>query len=150
MTKEENSSVTILKIFLIENKYGIKNKPASPDNPQANAIIEIIHQVLGNLAHTYNIQETYIDDADQWMGILAAVAFAELSIYHSTKRKIPGQLVLGRDMILPINHVSDWRYIRQRKQAKIDNSVTRVNANRIDHNYRVGGNVMIRTKSAFE
>ena len=40
------------KNILIENKYGIKTKPTSPGNPQANAIVEIIHQVLGNLVRT--------------------------------------------------------------------------------------------------
>ena len=38
-------------------------------------IIEIIHQVLGNLVCKYNIQETYVDDAYPCMGILAESAF---------------------------------------------------------------------------
>ena len=33
----------------------IKTKPASPGNPQANATIEIIHQVLGNILHNIHI-----------------------------------------------------------------------------------------------
>ena len=78
-----------------------------------NAIIERLHQVLGNLVHTYNSQETYVDDTDPWMGILAAAAFAVLSTYHRTKQKFPGQLVFFQDMILPINHVADWRLQRQ-------------------------------------
>ena len=64
------------KSILIEQVYGIKNKPAFPGNPQENLTIEIIHPVLGNLLRTYNIQETYVDDADPWMGILAEAAFA--------------------------------------------------------------------------
>ena len=50
-------------------------KRASPGNLQANAIIERIYQVLGNLVHTYNLQERCVDDADPCMGILAAEAF---------------------------------------------------------------------------
>ena len=99
------------KNILIENEYDIKNKPTSPGNPQANAIIERIHQVLGDLVRTYNLQETYIDDADPWIGILAAEAFAVRSTYHTTKGKIPGHIVFGRDMILPINHVAVNIYI---------------------------------------
>ena len=38
--------------------------PPPPWNPQANTIIDIIHQILGSLVHTYNLQETYVDDAD--------------------------------------------------------------------------------------
>ena len=135
---------------MIENEYGIKTKPASPGKPQANSTVEIIHQVLGNLVHTYNLQETYVDDADPWMGILAAVAFAIRSTYHRTKGKIPGQLVFGREMILPINYVADWRYICHLKQTQIYNDVIRKNAKRIDHYYRVGDKVMTRLKSVYK
>ena len=96
---------------MIENEYGIKTKPVSPGNLQANAIVEIIHQVIGSLVRTYNLQETYVDDAHPWLGILAAEAFAVRSTYHTTKGKIPGHIVFGRDMILPINHVAVNIYI---------------------------------------
>ena len=92
---------------MIENEYSIKTKPAPPGNPQANTILERIHQVLGNLVRTYNIQEVYIVDAGLWMGITAVVAFAVRSTYHMTRGNIPGQLVFGLDMILPITHVAD-------------------------------------------
>ena len=82
------------KNSLIENEYGIKTKPVSPGKQQANTIVEIIHQVLGNLVCTYNLKETYVDDADPWMGILAAAAFAVCSTYHRIKVKSPDQLFL--------------------------------------------------------
>ena len=100
---------------MIENKYGIKTKPDSPGKPKANATIERIHKVLGNLVHTYNLQEIYVDDADPFMRILAAAAVAVRYVYHRTKGKILVQLVFGRDMILPTNHIADKRYISQRK-----------------------------------
>ena len=53
-------------------------------------------------------------------------------------------------MILPINHVANWRYIRQRKQTQIDNYVIHENTTRIDHDYRVGNKLMTRTKSVFK
>ena len=68
----------------------MNTKPTYPGNPQANAIIERINQVLGNLVRTYNIQETYVDDADPCMGILLAADFAVRSTYHQTKQKSPG------------------------------------------------------------
>ena len=63
------------KNILIKNEYGIKTNPYSHGKPQSNTIIERINQVLGKLVHTYNPQETYVDDADPWMGILAAEYF---------------------------------------------------------------------------
>ena len=43
------------------------------------------HKALGNLVRYYNMQETYVDDAESWMGILAAAAFAVQSTYHWNK-----------------------------------------------------------------
>ena len=71
--------------IFIENEYGIKTKPASLGNPQENATIERLHQLLGNLVSTYNLQETYVDDADPWMGILAESAFEVRYTYNRTK-----------------------------------------------------------------
>ena len=134
------------KNSLIENEYGIKTKSDSPGNPQSRAIIEILHQVLGDLVRTYNLQETYIDDVDPWMGILEAAAFAVSSTYHTNKCKSPSQLVFGQKMILPINHVADWRYIHQRKQAQIYKDVIRETTTAINHNYRAVGKLLTKTK----
>ena len=81
--------------------YRIKNKPACYGNAQVNSTIEIIHRVLGKLAQIYNLHETHVDDADPWMVILAADAFAVHYAYHQTKSKIPGQIVFGQYMQKP-------------------------------------------------
>ena len=108
----------MFKNSLVEQEYGIKTKHASSGNLQVNVTIERMHQVLGNLVRSYILQETYIDYSDPWMGILAAAAFAVRSTYHRTKCQILGILILGQDMILPINHIENWRLIRQLKQEK--------------------------------
>ena len=80
-----------------------------------NAILEQIHQVLGKLVRNFNIQKTCVENNDPWAGILAA---AEFVIYSTTSRKkgySQGQLVFGRDMILPIKHMVDCKLIRQIK-----------------------------------
>ena len=66
------------------------------------------------------------------------------SSFHNTtyvpqdEKKCASKLVFGRDIIIPINHISDWRYIHHRKQTKINKDVYRENTTRIDHDYRVG------------
>ena len=45
----------------------------------SNAVLEWIHQVLGNLVRTYNITQTYVDENYPWSGILAAAEFSMLS-----------------------------------------------------------------------
>ena len=60
------------KICLIEQYYRLETKPAYSGNPQENTTIERIHQVIGNHICSYNLQETYVDDSDPWMGIISA------------------------------------------------------------------------------
>ena len=80
---------------LIEEEYGINTKHSYLGNPQANTIVERIHQVQGNLALMYTIQENFVDDDDPWMGILAGAAFVVQSIYHHVNGKIPVQSLFG-------------------------------------------------------
>ena len=87
---------------MIKNDYGIKGKPITVRNPQANAIVERIHQVIGNIIRTFELEENYLDKSNPWKGILSATAFAVRSTYHTTLMKSPGQLVFGRDMIFNI------------------------------------------------
>ena len=70
---------------LIKEEYVIKTKLDSPEIPQANELIEITNQVLGNLVCTYNLQETYLYGSDPWMGILSESAFESHSTYHHVK-----------------------------------------------------------------
>ena len=49
------------KNYLIENKYKIKAKCATTENPKANSILERIHQVIVNLVRTYDLQNNYLD-----------------------------------------------------------------------------------------
>ena len=84
------------------------------------------------------------------MGILAAAALEVLSTYQRNKGKCPGQLLFGCDMILPINHIADWKYILQSKQAQIEKYAIYENSTRINHNYRVGDQVMIGNKTSFK
>ena len=103
-----------------------------------------------NLVCTYNIQETYVDDADPLMGTLAKAAFAVRSTYHRTKDKSLGQLVFGRYMIIPVNPGVDRRYTHQRKKTQINKDVNCEYTTRIYHGYIVGDKVMTKNRSAYK
>jgi transposase InsO family protein len=66
------------------DEYGIKKKPITQRNPQANAIVERVHQVIGNIVRTFELQDNYLDEDDPWKGILSATAFAVCATYHNT------------------------------------------------------------------
>ena len=44
----------VFKNDLIENEYGIKAKCETTENPQANLLLERIHQVIVNLVRMYD------------------------------------------------------------------------------------------------
>ena len=41
---------------IILHDYGVKAKPITVRNPQANAIVERIHQVIGNIIKTFDLE----------------------------------------------------------------------------------------------
>ena len=110
---------------MIKNDYGIKGKPITTRNPQANAIVERVHQTIGNMIRTFRMYDNEgIDDEDPWSGILAAVMAAVRSTYSTTTQATPMQLVFGCDAIINTKFVADWDYIKQCKQQRIhDNNV---------------------------
>ena len=81
---------------MLVNDYGIKRKPITVRNPQANAIVERVHQVIANMIRTFELENNYLDMDDPWKGILSATAFAVRSTYHTTLKKSPGQLGLWK------------------------------------------------------
>ena len=47
----------------LKNNKGLA-KPSTPGNSLSNIVLELIHQALGNLVLTYNINKTYVDKDD--------------------------------------------------------------------------------------
>ena len=137
---------------MIKDDYGVKAKPITVRNPQANAIVERVHQVIGNIIRTFELESNYLDDDNPWKGILSATAFAVRSTFHTTLQNTPGQLVFGRDMILNIKHEANWEFIRDRKQKIIEKNNKAENAKRIPHKYTVGDKVLLKrgTENKYE
>ena len=126
---------------MIKNDYGIKPRPATTRNPQANSIIERVHQTIGNILRTLNISDTD-STLESWNGVLAAVMFAVRSTYHTTLQATPMQLVYGRDAILNIKFDANWNMIRKRKQDIIKKNNKQENSKRIKHTYEPGDKVL--------
>ena len=59
---------------MCQNYYVLKRKPITTINPQSNAIIEQIHQTIGNIIRTFYVSN--IVNNNPWSGILAATMFA--------------------------------------------------------------------------
>ena len=69
---------------MIINDYGITVKPITSRNAQANAILERVHQTIGNSLRTFKVQNMVLDDKNPWDGILASTMFALRATVHTT------------------------------------------------------------------
>ena len=56
--------------------------------------------------------------------------------------------MFDRDAILNIDHVTDRETIRQRNQECINENNKRENKNRCNHQYSVGGQVLLKTRKS--
>ena len=110
----------------------------------SNVVLERIHQVLGDLVQNFKISQTYVDKNYPWIGILSETVFENFSTTNRQKGYSLGKLLFFHDMILPIKHKVDWSLIRQRKQAKTNKDNIRKNRHRVDHDYKIGDNFMIK------
>jgi NADH:ubiquinone oxidoreductase subunit len=129
----------------LKDEYGITRKVITTRNPQANAMVERVHQTLGNLIRAAQITgKSDLDEDFGWKGILAACRQAVRSTVHTTTKATPTQLVFGRDAILNVGFEANWQYIKDRKQKLILHNNRRENAKRIPHTYAVGDRVMVK------
>jgi hypothetical protein len=70
--------------------------------------------------------------------ILASAAWAILSTFHTTLGDTPGQFVYGQDMLFDLSFKANWKNIKERKMAHIEDSNQCKNAKQISHTYCVG------------
>ena len=109
-----------------------------------HAILERLHQVIGNCLRTFELEERELDEENPFEPFVTATAYAIRSTYHTTLQATPGQLVFGRDMILPIQYKANWASITLRKQQLIDKSNARENRNRLQHEYAMHDKVLLK------
>ena len=77
-------------------------------NPEAIVIVERVHQTIGYIICTLNIQKNASYNENSLEEILSSTMFALPPIVHTTMQHTPSQLVFGRDTILNINQEANW------------------------------------------
>jgi transposase InsO family protein len=122
--------------------YGLKAKTGTSYNPQSNGVIERVHQVLGDMLRTFELEEQDLDARDPFGSFLSAAAYAIRSTYHTVLEASPAELVFGRHMLLPVKFTADWQAIQAKRQKRIEDSNARENASRIEHEYKIGDLIM--------
>ena len=127
---------------LCEN-FGLTPKPSTPHNPQSNAMIERIHMTLGNMLRSFDLEKQELNEENPFEEFLAAAAWALRSTYHTVLDATPGQLVYGRDMLLPIQFKANWGAIALRRKERIQRDNTRENKSRSSYQYTIGQQVLV-------
>ena len=129
---------------MLTNEYGCDVNRITTRNPQANAIVERVHQTIGNMIRTWLVDDPELDEKDPFSGLLSAVAFATRATIHTTLDASPSQLVFGRDAMLNIDFHADWQVIKARKQKRINDNNEAENSKRITHTYHIGDKILIK------
>ena len=106
---------------MVINDHGIKKKPVTARNPQANSTLERVHQTIGDMICTFRTQDMEgIDCDDPWSGVSAAAGFAVRATVSKTTRESPMQSVFQRDAVLNFCHFANWAHVEKRKCHEIE------------------------------
>jgi hypothetical protein len=115
-----NGSEFKLSFEYLCETYGIKRKPTMVKNPQANAILECLHQVLGQMLRTSKLDMAKTITPDDVDVCLDNAAWTICSTYHTVLKASPGAAIFGRDMLFGIPFIADWNKIGDYRQRQTD------------------------------
>ena len=114
------------KLFFenLHESFQLKHKPTTIKNPQANAILERIHQVVTNMMRTSSLDMQETCTPDMIDDFIANVGWAIRSTHHTVLGSTPGAAIFNRDMLFDIPYIADWSEIGKRRQQQVDRSNT--------------------------
>ena len=98
----DNGSKFKLHLEALCDLYGIKLKPTSVKNPQANAILERVHQVIMTMLRTAEIDMADSVTSSDIDSFLTNASMAIRSMYHTVLKASPGTAIFGQDILLDI------------------------------------------------
>ena len=124
--------------------YGSKRKPTSVKNPQANAIMEHVNQVIMAMLCTAEIDMANTVVPSDIDTFLTNLAWAIRSTYHTVLKASPGAAIFGRDMLFDIPYLADWKQIGDYWQCQTDFNTLHENCSCHDWDYKVGDQILLR------
>ena len=140
----DNGSEFKLHFEALRDSYGIKHKLTSVKNPQANAILEQLHQVITAMLCTTELDMANTVVTSNIDVFLTDAAWAICSTYHTVLQASPGAANFGWDMLFDIPFIADWNKIGERRQHRTDLDTAHENHSCHDWGYQVGDKVLLR------
>lgn len=139
----DNGSEFELHLKYLCEQYQIERKPTTSKNPQANAILERVHGVFGDMLRSSGLENGETIDGHRLDQFITDAAWAIRSTYHTVLKATPGEAVFGRDMLFDIPFVADWSEIGRRRQQLVDKNNARENNRRLPFDYIPGSKCLI-------
>ena len=121
----------LLKGFYIKPVY------TTIKNPQTNAQVDRVYQVIYNMLVTKDLDTKVFEYIYQWGETLDSIAWLIRASYNCTIGSTTGQYVPGRYTILNLASIVDWKVITTKKQKIIDIDNDCKNARQFSHDYAV-------------
>jgi hypothetical protein len=112
-------------------------------NPQANAILECLHQVLAQMLCSAELDMAETVTPDDVNVFLDNAAWAICSTYHTVLKASPGAAIFGRDMLFNIPFIADWNKIGDYRQRHTDLNWACENSKQVNYDYKVGDKVLL-------
>ncbi|KAL7507542.1 hypothetical protein ACHAXN_004709, partial [Cyclotella atomus] len=112
----DNGSEFKLHFETLCDSYGLKHKPTSIKNLQANAILERVHQVLMTMSRTAELDMADTVEPSDVADFLTNAAWAICPTYHTVLKASPGAAIFGRDVLFDIPFLADWNTIGEYRQ----------------------------------
>ena len=109
------------------DSYRVKHKPTSIKNPQANALLERVHQFWMGMIRTSEIDMADSVTPHDIDVVLTNVSWAICSTYHTVLKAFPGTAVFGQDMLFNILFISDCKKKGDYRQRQTDHNTIREN-----------------------
>jgi hypothetical protein len=111
-------------------------------NPQANAILEQMHQTIMGMLRTDEIDMADTGSESDIADFLTIAAWAIRSTYHTVLKASPGAAIFGRDMLFDIPFIADWNKIGDNRQCQTDCNTRHENKTCVDWDHKVGDKVL--------
>ncbi len=124
-------------------QWGIRDTLIGVRNPQANAVCERMHQVVGSILrptfHSSNPPQSKANANALVDYALQLAIYAMQTTVHRTLGIAPGSLVFHHDMIMDLPFVADDLLLqRKKRQELIDYNLRRENYKRRTFDYQPG------------
>ena len=115
----DNGSEFKLHLKELCEQYSVKRKPTTSKNPAANAILERIHGVFGDMMRTSDINNLEHVDSQLIDEFITNTAWAIRSSYHTVLKATPGAAIFGRDMLFDLPYIAEWDEICKHRQKQV-------------------------------